>query len=139
MNTPLIPGSTNFDSNQSDTLKTIKILSKNLIIDDSLFFEEGRIFGLPFPINQNDAVSKEFVDNNITNSFSPNGPENSLQINDNGTLQGSSHLIYDNSLNQLKLSGALKIGSLFIQDTIENLSDPMSENDLSNLNYINKK
>lgn len=125
-----IPQSSNYDNNYSYKLRNSETIINNLT-DGIATFSNGTITNLVNPINLQDAVTKEFVDNLV--NVAP--PVNSIQYNDL-TFAGSSNLTYDGS--NMTVNGIIEVGNnLTISgSTISGLSNPLISNAIANKEYV---
>lgn len=99
-----------YPSNLYDTLQAIRTRS-TYITDGVATLTGGRLSGLLPPAGPTDAASKQYVDTH--SGGVPGGPIGSLQFNDNGTLNGSSNLLWTSSTNTITLLGTINVTTMF--------------------------
>lgn len=105
---PLIPSSQNFSST---------VINGNLDIFGKISFQTGSCVGLIItgtPTNDNDAVNKQYVDNNSGGGGDPSGITGSIQFNNNGAFDGSSLLTWTSTSNVLDVNGIVFTSSSLI-------------------------
>lgn len=107
---PVIPGSTNYDSNYSTVLKTSTVRT-NSISDGVATLQGGYLTGLQLPVSAQDAVPKSYIRGTV-----PGGLAKSIQYNNNGLFTGSNNLIYNGnpSIGTVVFSGIFTDGILDI-------------------------
>jgi hypothetical protein len=139
---PLIPESTNFTTNYTDTLAAQSIRTTELT-DGIVRLYGGRLTGLLNPVNSQDAANKSYADANIT-SYIPADPLNSVQFSASGpgtaVFGGSFNLLYNETNNSLYSKniriGNTSTGLLVGSGTIDNLDDPVNQQDPATKNYV---
>ncbi len=74
----------------------------------------GQMYLNNFPISNNDAANKAYVDSQATD---PEGPNNSVQYNNSGTFGGSSDFYWNNSTKFLTVNGQVALPNAPINPT----------------------
>lgn len=141
---PLIPESTSFDTNFTDKLQ-VQIIRTTELTDGTAVLSGGRLTGLLDPVDLQDAANKSFADANIT-SYIPGNPFNSIQFSSEGStvgtyiFTGSSDLTYNSVTNTMYAKniriGNTSSGLLIGSNTIDNLDDPVNDQDPATKNFV---
>lgn len=130
---PVIPGSTNYDSNYSTILKANTVIT-NSITDGVATLQGGFLTGLQLPQNAQDAVPKSYIRGTI-----PGGLAKSIQYNDNDVFTGSNNLIYNGtaSIGTVILTGIFTDGILDVNaGYINNIVETNGQTSITSKRYV---
>lgn len=129
---PLLPP-TSFDQTSEDRILMSNKLEATILTDGTATLSEGYLKDLVYPpINEDEAVTKEYVDA----TAEPHGSINEVQYNFNSVFGSDPTFTFDGSiLSVSKMTDSI----LTIQDSkISNMKNPVNANDLSNKLYVDK-
>lgn len=115
----------------STTNSTVYLSATQLNIG-TLQATSGLITGLALPTNPTDAASKQYVDSIVptTNNTTPQGPNNSIQFNNNGAFLGVSNLTWTTSNSTLNVDG------IIATTKVTGLALPTSPTDAASKQYV---
>ena len=100
---PLLNSTGKLDTHEIRLMKST-VLNSTIISDKVATLTGGRLSGLSNPNSNQDAATKNYIDNLITDL------EDSVQFNDNGSFNGSSNLLYDSNVKLLTVNGTITDG-----------------------------
>lgn len=148
---PLIPNSTNFETNYSVVLECNQITTL-LATDGICTIADGTITNLVEPANAQGAIPYNYLLNS-----SPGGPVNSIQYNNSGSFEGSTDLLYIGSSSvgcvymgssanlvitttapNVVLNTGSTVGNIvtITGSNINNLNNPVNALDIVTRNYV---
>ena len=139
---PLIPETTNYSTNYTDKLK-VQTIRVGSLTDGTATLSGGRLTGLLDPIDSQDAANKSYADAHIT-SYIPAPPVYSVQFSSTGptlgtyVFGGSTDLLFNNTTltaTNIRIGNTLS-GLLLSSGTIDNLDDPINNQDPATKNYV---
>lgn len=131
----LIPGTENFRSDYSEIIRITDDLSTSQIVIEDIIFESRRIYNLLDPLLNDQAATKNYVDNN-SGSAGPGLPLNSVQFNNGGVFTGTSELTF---LSNVLTSNRFSNGTIqIINNKISGISDPTSNSHIINKKYADR-
>lgn len=116
----------------STTTNTSVYLSATQLNIGSLQATSGLITGLSLPTNPSDAASKAYVDAIVptTGNTIPQGPNNSIQFNNNGSFLGTSSLTWTTNNNTLNIDG------IVTTTKVTGLALPINPTDAASKAYV---
>lgn len=127
--------SENNKTNYTRAVKCDKIIAEEIKIGTTLI-SNGTITNLQNPILENDAATKQYIDN-FVDTDGVSFPVESIQVNTGTKFIGTSKLTYDED--KLFINNTLKIGNLTIKDNrLTNIKNPVTKNGATTYSYLYK-
>jgi len=134
---PLITSSANLDNNTTVTYKLNDAVYVDSLTDGVATLEGGFLKNLNDPVTDDQAATKNFVDNFVGVGV-PGGNDTNIQLNDGANdFTGTNDLTFDNGTGNTFVNGSITNGTITIQNNqISGVADPVNAQDVATKGYV---